>query len=483
MVWTVLVSYFLCLTLIVLYNIVYLSFALVAFFAKKPKKLPLLPADDKEIPFVSVQLPIYNEAFVVERLIMSVLAMDYPKSKWEVQILDDSTDETTKIIEDCLEKLPEGLENVPVHHFRRALRVGYKAGALGESLPHTKGELVAIFDADFIPPKDFLRRSVSYFRHEPKLAFVQARWGHLNGDENVLTHGLSSQLDMQFHIEYVASLAQRFPIYFGGTAGIWSKRCINEVGGWKNDTLAEDTDISIRAHLNGWHGSYLHDTVCFAEVPASVDAMCSQQWRWNKGRAQVARKHFWNMLFSSLPWRQKCNCLPRLTVGLLYPFIFLASVLSFPLLYVKQYHAEFSDIFRYSGLAAIVFLSWSGSISAVLRKAKQKHHIKALAFMLLVSAGLGWRNTLAVLSGWMGLKSAFIRTPKKGAQAPALASNTKTNTTHKMRLRYLFEAVWAAYFAGAVAYGVCYGEYGMLPFHLLLTFGYGIICGRGIRGV
>ena len=249
---------------------------------------PLLPKP-LALPFVTVQLPIYNEALVVERLLDAVTSMDYPVDRWEIQLLDDSTDETSQIIQRYLSQLGT---DIKIYHIRRSDRQGYKAGALAEALPLARGAVIAIFDADFVPPIDFLRRTVPYFEPTPQLGFIQTRWGHINEDYNLLTRLQAFGLDGHFFVEQSARAAQKYFTNFNGTAGLWRKDCIVEAGGWQSDTLTEDLDLSYRAQFLGWRYLYLSKLVCPAELPTNIFDIKQQQRRWNRGAAQNARNTY-----------------------------------------------------------------------------------------------------------------------------------------------------------------------------------------------
>jgi cellulose synthase/poly-beta-1,6-N-acetylglucosamine synthase-like glycosyltransferase len=269
-------------------------------YLKAKKRKPAITPEFINFPTVTIQLPIYNEKYVVERLLDAVSLFDYPKEKLEIQVLDDSTDETTEIILKKIESMrPLGLNFKLIH---REQRVGYKAGALDHGFHIASGEFIAIFDADFIPPPDFLNKTLPYFINE-KVGVVQTRWGHINKDYSILTQLQAFGLDAHFSIEQTARSAAGSFINFNGTCGVWRKTCITDAGGWSNDTLTEDLDLSYRAQLRGWKFEYLEDVETKGELPVIMPAIKSQQYRWNKGAAETAKKNFGNVLRSSLSWK------------------------------------------------------------------------------------------------------------------------------------------------------------------------------------
>ena len=306
------------------------------------KPAPSLP-NPAQLPYVTVQLPIYNEALVVERLINAVVKMSYPTDRWEIQILDDSTDETSEIIQRHLRRLDASMS---IHHIRRTQRSDYKAGALSEALPRAKGAIIAIFDADFIPPVDFLERTVPYFRDRPKLGFIQTRWGHINEEENLLTRLQAFGLNGHFFIEQSARAEQKYFTNFNGSAGLWRRSCIIEAGNWKSDTLTEDLDLSYRAHFLGWRYLYLSDLVCPAELPSNMSDVKQQQRRWNRGAAQNARKHLLALFRSSATLPQKLHGFLHLMNSSVYLCLLTVAILSVPIMYLREHNLELALWFR-----------------------------------------------------------------------------------------------------------------------------------------
>ena len=465
--WSVLIVYFLSMGVVLVLGLGQLHLALVAAFAKKRGSAK---AATSSLPFVSVQLPIYNEMQVVDRLLQAVFLLNYPKHKWEVQILDDSTDETTERIDHLLRRLSP---KVPVRLLRRQKQKGYKAGALAEALLEAKGEIVAVFDADFVPPKSFLLRTVSCFE-DKRVGFVQTRWGHINEYQNLLTRLQAFGLNGHFVVEQVARQEASYFSHFNGTAGLWRKKCIVEAGGWKSDTLTEDLDLSYRAQLNGWTYQYLYQVVCPAELPTHINSVKQQQKRWAKGAAQTAKKHFIQLLFSRLPLLKKLQALLHLFNSTAYLFIFISSLLSVPLLYIKLHTPSMLPFFHYTSFSLLGFVGFCGFYTLMVYKLRPKralsYLIRRLFWLFVFSLGLSYSNSKAVVAAWIGLPSPFRRTPKQG-------DNTKQHYVVRVATtERITEVGLTIYFAAAVIYGLYVKDHSMLFFHILLTLGYGSVC-------
>jgi cellulose synthase/poly-beta-1,6-N-acetylglucosamine synthase-like glycosyltransferase len=375
---------------------------------------PALPEAD--LPRVLVQIPIYNEKHVVRRILGAVAALEWPADKLTIQLLDDSTDETQEIAADAVAELrASGVDVVRLH---RVDRTGFKAGALQAGLDASDHPYVAIFDADFIPRPDFLRRTVGQLVAQANLAFVQCRWEHLNGDENRLTRAQTLMLDAHFAIEQPARSMGGLPVPFNGTCGVWRRAAIEDAGGWYADTLTEDLDLSLRAHLRGWRARYLPDVSVPGELPSTVVAWRVQQFRWTKGFAQVARKLLPTIWRSAFPLRAKIALSLQLLQCLFYPLaalaicntiLFLSVGLDQPL--VMQGLGIASTILGVVGTS--VFLI-SGRL-AVRRHRIQQGPVDLLTVMAL-NAGLALSNSRGVIEAALGRRSAFVRTPKKGGQ-------------------------------------------------------------------
>jgi cellulose synthase/poly-beta-1,6-N-acetylglucosamine synthase-like glycosyltransferase len=370
------------------------------------------PIDEAALPSVTVQLPLYNELFVAERLIRSAAALDYPRDRLEIQVLDDSTDETRHVVDLCVAELAS--QGLRIAAIRRPTREGYKAGALAHGLETAIGEFVAIFDADFLIPSDFLRRAIPHVAQNG-IGMVQCRWGFLNEDESLLTQVQALSLKAHFGIEHLARARSGRFFNFNGTAGVWRKRAIEEAGGWHGDTLTEDLDLSYRAQLKGWKFVYLDDVVCPSELPPTVKAYKAQQYRWMKGMAQVARKLLPEILASRLPMRVKVEAFFHLMAPLTYTVALASFLLLLPLLLTTPEHGHDPLRVLYSstlGLTmAIVAFYHATSESGTLRRSGFLRR-----FLALVALGIGnsLNATRAVAEGFLGRQSPFVRTPKYG---------------------------------------------------------------------
>ena len=312
----VLIGYFFSLSILFLFGLH--GFVMMYYHRKYGHKNPEPDINFKEGAIVTIQLPLYNEMYVAERLINSVCEIDYPKGKMEIQVLDDSTDETTSIVAKAVEEKKKA--GFDILHIRRGTREGYKAGALKEGMKIAKGEYIAIFDADFIPQKEFLQKTLSYFTDD-KVGMVQSRWEHLNGDYSIITKAQALALDGHFVIEQTVRNRSGFFINFNGTGGVWRKKCIEEAGNWHADTLTEDLDLSYRAQLIGWRFVFLKDFTSPAELPSEINALKAQQFRWTKGAVETAKKILPLVWKSKVPLRVKLQSTFHLTNNLVFPFI------------------------------------------------------------------------------------------------------------------------------------------------------------------
>ena len=442
------------------------------------KKKPIKEIAISIFPSVTIQLPVYNELYVIERLIDSVCQIDYPKDKLEIQILDDSTDETQSII---LKKIVEckkrGHDIVYIH---RANRSGYKAGALEAGLEIAKGELLAIFDADFVPPKDFLLKTVSQFTNS-KVGMVQTRWDHLNRNYSLLTKLQAFALDAHFSVEQVGRNSGKGFINFNGTAGIWRKSCILDAGNWSPDTLTEDLDLSYRAQLKGWEFVYLENVNSPAELPPVMSALKSQQYRWTKGGAETAKKHFWNVIKSNKSIAVKWHGIMHLMNSAVFVSIAICSILSVPLLSIKVRLPEFKYIFL---LASFFILSFAvlGAMYFISCANQHKNKRSAIIPFLLtfplflsVSMGLSLHNAIAVIEGYLGRKTSFVRTPKFNLNKEI--RNIKSNVYINKKINWLtyIEGFLIFYFSFGIFKAFKHQDFGLLPFHIMLTLGYSII--------
>lgn len=455
---------------------------------KKNGEIKALSTDlpPEKYPLVTVQLPVYNELYVVERLIDSVCAFNYPKDRFEIQVLDDSDDESVELIAARVKEWQaKGLQ---IQHVRRPTREGFKAGALQYGMGFSKGEFIAIFDADFMPEKDFLLRTLVHFSND-NIGLVQTRWQHMNEDYSLLTRLQAFALDAHFSVEQKGRNAGGYFMNFNGTAGVWRRTCIDDAGGWHSDTLTEDLDLSYRAQLKGWRFNFIEQIQSPSELPMVMNAIKSQQFRWTKGAAEVARKNLWKVLRAKLPLGIKVHATFHLLNSLLFICILATGVLSVPLLVVKANLPELNDIIKYASVFMLSLLILILFYYVARRETKGAGVGKALKFVgmfpifLSVSMGMSLHNAIATLEGYLGFKSPFIRTPKYNVNS--IKENWRTRTKYlskKLSFVTWMEGLLSLYFlVGGIGMGIWYGDYGFIPFHTLLFFGYGVIFYYSIR--
>ena len=440
----------------------------------RSKKKSLIPSqEENDLPIVTVQLPVFNELYVIERLLHSVAAIEYPREKLEIQVLDDSTDETTAKALQVVEELQR--KGLDIQLIRRPDRKGFKAGALQYGLEISKGEFIAIFDADFLPKQDFLLKTIPNF-NKPEIGVVQTRWGHINKDYSMLTQLQAFGLDAHFSIEQCGrSFAGSF-INFNGTAGVWRKSCIIDSGGWSSDTLTEDLDLSYRAQIKGWEFTYLEDVVAPAELPVLMDAIKSQQFRWNKGAAETARKNLKRVFQTRLGFMNKIHSTFHLLNSSVFLFLLLAAITSIPMLYVKHIHPDLETLFNVGsvfllGFFSITFFYWT-SVKYSDQKQKGKYFWRTYPVFLSVSMGLSLHNSLAVFEGLTGLKSDFIRTPKFNITARNDSWSNNKYIKPRINLIIILEGLLCLYFLFGLYFGYIIGDYGLMIFHIMLAFGF-----------
>ena len=367
------------------------------------KKTTELPDDPQEsLPFVTVQLPVYNELYVIDRLIEAVSKFEYPIDRFEIQVLDDSTDETIEKIASKVQEI--SATGIDIQHIRRPERVGFKAGALGYGTEIAKGEFIAIFDADFIPGQDFLMKTIPHFNGK-EIGMVQTRWGHLNKEYSLITKMQAFGLDAHFTVEQKGRNVANSFMNFNGTAGVWRKQCIIDAGGWQSDTLTEDLDLSYRAQLGGWKFKYLEDVVSPAELPILMPAVKSQQYRWNKGAAETARKNIKRVLSANLSFRKKAHAFFHLLNSSVFVFLLLAATLSIPMLYIKEANPTMGLVFDLGSIFIIGFLAIAAFYWASAKKIEPgntfTYYIFRFPLFLTFSMGLAFHNAVAVLEGFL----------------------------------------------------------------------------------
>jgi len=467
--WVILIPYFTLLGILALYGVH--RYEVIRIYLKHGRKLPKeAPQRFEQLPRVTLQLPIYNERYVVERLLEEVSKIDYPRDRLQIQVLDDSTDET-RVVAERLVAHYQGL-GVPMEYLHRDHRLGYKAGALQAALKTATGEFIAIFDADFIPPSDFLQRTIHFFS-DPKVGTVQGRWSYANREFNLLTEVESMLLDGHFVLEHSARYGRGLFFNFNGTAGMLRRRMIEEAGGWQHDTLSEDCDLSYRAQLRGWKFVYVPGVDCPSELPVDMFDFQVQQGRWAKGLIQIAMKLLPSILRAPIPWRVKLEAFFHLTANISYPLMVLVSALLLPVMIVRFYMGWFQMVFL--DLPLILATFWSLSAFYVLAQKELfpknwKRSILLLPALLAVGVGLTVVNTRGVLEAFFGIPSSFTRTPKfaLGRQgAPAVRG-------YRRRSGWLpfIEIAIGTYFLGTAAFAIDTYNFFALPFLLLFVAGY-----------
>ena len=469
--WAMLVPYFLLLGILSIYGLH--RYEMIRGYWKHRKQLIVEPPSRfAELPRVTVQLPLYNERYVVERLLEETARLDYPLDRLQIQVLDDSTDETHPFTERLVgEYRSVGL---PIEYVHRANRRGFKAGALQEGLRTATGELIAVFDADFVPPRDFLRRTVDFFA-DPGVGMVQTRWTYLNRNYNLLTEVEAMLLDGHFVLEHVARCGAGLFFNFNGTAGILRRQMIESAGGWQHDTLTEDSDLSYRAQLEGWRFIYLPDIECPSELPVETHGFQVQQARWAKGLTQVAIKLLPRILRAPLPWRVKLEAILHLTPNISYPMMLVVSALMLPVMIVRFYMGWFQMAVLDLPLIIASFWSISAFYVVAYRELFPKTWKRAFVFLpALMGAGVALTisNTRAVLEALFGIQTSFVRTPKYAIQGQRKAP--VENVKYRRRSGWLPYAELAAgtYFAWMVGFAIESYNFLAVPFLLLFVGGY-----------
>ncbi len=465
----VMIPYFTVLIVLAAYGLH--RYWLVYSYFKHRKNVPDPPPEIDRWPRVTIQLPIYNERYVIERLVDAVARFDYPPELMDVQVLDDSTDETREVARACVERY-QAL-GLPITYHHRNNRVGFKAGALQEGLRTMRGEFVAIFDADFLPGPDFLRNTVPYFEN-PNVAMVQTRWSYLNRDYSALTHVETILLDGHFVIEHGARSRSGNFFNFNGTAGVWRRAAIEDAGGWQHDTLTEDTDLSYRAQLRGWRFIYLPNVDCPSELPVEMNAFKTQQARWAKGLMQTAKKILPRVLRSNLPMHVKTEAVFHLTANISYPLMVLLSTMLLPAMIVRFYQGWFQMLV----IDLPLFLASTCSISSFYLTAQRALHPKTwkrsliyMPFVMAVGIGLSVRNARAVLEAIFDVKSEFVRTPKYRIEG---RTGTWAKKKYHKRPGWLpfVEVGLGLYFAATIVYAIQNENYATVPFLALFVWGY-----------
>lgn len=429
----------------------------------------------EELPQVTIQLPLFNELYVIERLIENVCKINYPKDKMEIQVLDDSTDETQEIAANLVKHFQE--QGFDIHYIHRTNREGYKAGALKNALNFCKGEFVAIFDADFVPNKDFLMKTIPHFKN-PKVGMVQTRWEHLNADYSYLTKTQAMNLDGHFCMEQQVRNKAGFFINFNGTAGIWRKETIFDAGNWQADTITEDMDLSYRAQLKGWKFVYLNDVTSPAELPADINALKAQQFRWTKGSIETGKKILPKVMKAKLPLKVKLESFVHLAGNIVFPFILIVALLNVPVVIVKN---KFPELDIYFKVMAIFVVATVATFFFYLYSQKMIHYnwkkkIFLFPVYLAGSMGLAINNTKAVFEALINKKTGFVRTPKfKIETNKDNWKDKKKYSSKKVGLIVWIELLLAIYFLVGIGISIYYLEIAAIPFQLMFLIGFGTV--------
>ncbi len=437
-----------------------------------------------EVPKVTVQLPLYNELYVVERLLKNIARLHYPKEKLEIQVLDDSTDESVKLIAQTVLNLQQ--KGLDIQHIRRQNRTGFKAGALKEGLKIAKGDFIAIFDSDFLPEPDWLQKTVPYFKNE-KIGVVQTRWGHLNRDYSWLTKIQAFALDFHFILEQTGRNFNRNFINFNGTAGIWRKSCILDAGNWSGDTLTEDLDLSYRAQLKNWQFKYLENVSTPAELPIAISAAKSQQFRWNKGAAENFRKNYLKLMKDkSVSFSTKFHGFFHLLNSSMFLIVLLLAILSLPVLYIKAENPGLNWFFNLLGIFLSSTIIFFFCYYTVWRKTHGGGFKSVLPFsgmfisFFSIVMGFSLHNSIAVLEGHFGKKSAFIRTPKFNLEASKTWKKNKYLTSGFSSQLFAEFGLWL-YFGFGLFSAFILNDFSLVIFHLMLFAGFGFVIFKSLK--
>lgn len=440
-------------------------------------------SDPEQIPYVTIQLPVYNELYVMERLLDNIALLEYPKEKLEIQVLDDSTDESLQTTKTHIEQLYKtGLDIV---HITREDRSGFKAGALKEGLIKAKGDFIAIFDADFLPEPNWLLRTIPYFI-DRNIGVVQTRWGHINREYSLLTRVQAFALDAHFTLEQVGRNSEGHFINFNGTAGIWRKTCIEDAGNWEGDTLTEDLDLSYRAQLKNWKFKYLEDVETPAELPVVISAARSQQFRWNKGGAENFQKMLGKLVKSkNISPKTKAHGVLHLLNSTMFLNVLIVAILSIPMLYIKNEYAHLKPYFYVMSFfvaSTIIFFVCYWYMFKNIYGGGFKQFIRYIGMFFTffsIAMGFSLHNSIAVLEGHIGKRSDFVRTPKFNINT--LKDSWKGNKYLKknISINVIFEGLLMLYFGfgmySAFVVGDQGGDFGLFPFHLMLFIGFGFV--------
>ncbi len=481
----IVVIYTVSLLLILMYAIAQLNLLINYLNAKKnTAQGPVFDFENpEEIPVVTIQLPVYNEMYVMQRLLDNIAKINYPREKLEIQVLDDSTDQSLKTTALKIKQLQAtGLD---IKHITRKDRTGFKAGALKQGLEIAKGEYIAIFDADFLPQQTWLYRTIPYFK-DSNIGVVQTRWGHINKNYSLLTKVQAFALDAHFTLEQVGRNTKGHFINFNGTAGVWRRTCILDAGNWEGDTLTEDLDLSYRAQLKSWKFKYLEQVETPAELPVVISAARSQQFRWNKGGAENFQKMARRVLKSNhVSSKTKIHSLLHLLNSTMFLNIFLVAILSIPMLYIKNEYESLKGYFivmSFFVVSTLIFFVCYWYTYKTIYGGGFKQFVKYVGMFFAffsVAMGFSLHNTIAVIEGHVGKKSDFVRTPKFNINSLKDKWEGNKYLKKNISVHVIFEGMLMCYFAFgmylAFVVGDQGGDFGLFPFHLMLCMGFGYV--------
>lgn len=476
----ILIFFIFLLFVVFLYSLAQLHL-LINFLKSKKRNQPSQRFDlrnPSEVPFVTIQLPIYNEKAVIERLLKNIARMDYPKEKLEIQVLDDSTDDSVEITSRLITQLKES--GLQIHLLRRSNRKGFKAGALKAGLISAKGEFIAIFDSDFLPGSNWLKHTVPDFKDE-RIGVVQTRWGHVNRNYSLLTKMQAFALDFHFILEQTGRSFGNHFINFNGTAGVWRKKCILDAGNWEGDTLTEDLDLSYRAQLKGWKFRYLEEVETPAELPVTIEAARSQQFRWNKGAAENFQKNFRKLLREpSTSVLTRIHGFFHLLNSSLFLLVLVLGIVSVPVLFVASdpQYSFFIGIMSFFSLSTVIFFICYWFSFARIHNSTTSSFLRYTGmFFTFFSIAMGFsvHNSIAVLEGHFGKKSDFIRTPKFNISGTGKKRFRKDERPTKISFQLILELGLMLYFAFAVYSAFMLNNYSLVLFHLMLLAGFSYV--------
>jgi cellulose synthase/poly-beta-1,6-N-acetylglucosamine synthase-like glycosyltransferase len=480
--WTVFSLYIISLIFTTVYCL--MQFQLYRYYRRYRKLYPQDPPPpkaiaDADLPMVTIQLPMFNEKYVVEKLVDIMMKMDYPKDKFEVHVIDDSNDETVEIAQKKVNEWKA--KGYQIEYIRRPHRQGYKAGALKDAMPLAKGEFLAIFDADFEPYPSFLRKTIPYFQ-DPKIGVVQTRWEHINEEYSLITKLQVLPLNVHFTVEQLGRMAGGLLLQFNGTAGVWRKKTIEDAGGWESDTLTEDLDLSIRAQLEGYRIMFLEKLGSPAELPAEMNSFKAQQHRWMKGGAETARKMLPTIWKSDrLGLWQKIQATFHLMGSTLFLMVFMMGIMSVPVMHTMSYIGIPKGVFTWFmvGFLSMVVIYYTGNVTADISNRTKKSifwgFLWRFPMCLSLSLGLALHNARAVIEGWRGQRSEFVRTPKFNIANKGDAMKKGNYIAAKLKWETIFEGILMLYFIFGVLDGLLFANTEFLTFHLMLAVGYGSI--------